>query len=90
VSKAFFEFARPAAPPRPRWAIQTVHRGRHLFREHCEATQDPMLIRMGGGAIARFGGDRRAIRMVSRLGAVSRNPRAWRGLPNSSSGSVPG
>jgi hypothetical protein len=31
VSRSFFEFARPAAPPRPRWGIQTVHQARHLF-----------------------------------------------------------
>jgi hypothetical protein len=30
VSRSFFEFARPAAPPRPRWGIQTVP-ARHLF-----------------------------------------------------------
>jgi hypothetical protein len=26
VTRSFFEFARPAPPPRPRWGIQTVHR----------------------------------------------------------------
>jgi len=36
VSRSFFEFARPAAPPRPRWRIQTVHRARHLFPERCQ------------------------------------------------------
>jgi len=37
VTRSLFEFARPAAPPRLRWGIQTVHRARHLFREHCLA-----------------------------------------------------
>jgi hypothetical protein len=30
-SRSFFEFARPAAPPRHDGGIQTVHQARHLF-----------------------------------------------------------
>jgi hypothetical protein len=32
VSRSFFEFARPAAPPRPRWGIQTVKGARTPIR----------------------------------------------------------
>src|SRR6266545_3539829 len=50
VTRAFFEFARPAPPQRSRWGIQTVHRARHLFPEHCRATPDPMVhLRMVAG-----------------------------------------
>ena len=50
VTRAFFEFARPAPPQRSRWGIQTVHRARHLFPEHCQATPDPMAhLRMAAG-----------------------------------------
>jgi hypothetical protein len=49
VTRSFFDFARPAWPPRPRWGIQPVHRARHLFREHCQAILEPMShLRMGG------------------------------------------
>jgi hypothetical protein len=41
-SRSFFEFARPAAPPRHDGGIQTVHQARHLFREHCLAIPRPM------------------------------------------------
>jgi hypothetical protein len=41
-SRSFFEFARPAAPPRHDGGIQTVHQARHLFREHCLAIPPPM------------------------------------------------
>jgi hypothetical protein len=43
VTRSFFEFARPAAPPRRRRGILTVHRARHLFPEHCLATPAPCL-----------------------------------------------
>jgi hypothetical protein len=50
VSRSFFEFARPAPPRQPRWGSQTVHRARHLFREHCGATPAPMAhLRMAAG-----------------------------------------
>jgi hypothetical protein len=43
VTRTFFEFARLARPRRPRRGIHTVQWARHLFREHCLATPDPMV-----------------------------------------------
>jgi hypothetical protein len=34
--QVFLRVTRPASPPRSRWGIRTVHRARHLFREHCQ------------------------------------------------------
>ena len=39
VTRSFFEFARPAPPPRPTMGIQTVLGARRLFREYPRATR---------------------------------------------------
>jgi hypothetical protein len=50
--QVFRRVARPASPPRPRCGIWTVHWARHLFREHCRATPDPMAhLRTAGGSV---------------------------------------
>jgi hypothetical protein len=80
VTRSFFEFARPAAPRRPRWGIQTVQRARHLFRQHCLATPDTMVhlrmaaeeshrgvVRQGSGACQQLPGWRHSPRVSGRL-----------------------
>src|SRR6266540_4477717 len=57
--------------------IQTVHRARHLFREHCSATPEPMShLRMGGMHRRFIGGTAGQSGWVSNFpaGATSRNP----------------
>jgi hypothetical protein len=40
---AYMLFIFPTGSLRPRWGIGTVHPARHLFREHCRATPNPMV-----------------------------------------------
>jgi pimeloyl-ACP methyl ester carboxylesterase len=54
-TRSFFEFARPAPTRRPRLGIQTVHRARHLFREHSRGENDTCVIcSRRGGRPCRF------------------------------------
>jgi hypothetical protein len=77
VTRSFFEFARPARPRRPRRGMPAVQWARHLFREHCQATPEPMSHLRTGGMYRRIMGTAGESQgsAISRLGAVSRNPR---------------
>jgi hypothetical protein len=92
MTRSLFELARPTAPPRPRWGIGTVHPARHLFREHCRATPEPMAHsrwRRGMDRRGIVGSVRREIRIVLKVlagqqAAASQEvgqarPRVWRG-----------